>query len=115
MEDERRREIGLFRYALIRPCMDPGLSRAQRGRLVWALAEREHVGPGGRLVRISRATLDRWIRDYRRGGFEALVPKPPVVAPRTPAPVLELAFALKRGAAGADRGAGAGDHARGCW
>ena len=46
VEDERRREIGLFRYALIRPAVEPGLSKAERGRLVRALAEGEHLGPG---------------------------------------------------------------------
>ena len=95
MDEDRRREIGLFRYALVRDAADPGLSKAERGRLVRALAEREHVGPDGRLVRVARGTADRWIRDYRRGGFEALVPRPRVVAPRTPADVLELAFQLK--------------------
>ena len=96
MGEEGRREIGLFRYALIRDAADPGLSKAERGRLVRALADREHVGPDGRLVRVARGTLDEWIRAYRRGGFEALVPQPRVVAPRTPAEVLELAFSLKR-------------------
>ena len=96
MDENRRREIGLFRYALIRDAADPGLSKAERGRLVRALAEREHVGPDGRLVRVARPTADRWIRDYRRGGFEALLPRRRVVLPRTPAEVLELAFALKR-------------------
>ena len=96
MDEDRRREVGLFRYALIRDAADPAFSKAERGRLVRALADREHVGPGGRLVRVARGTLDEWIRDYRRGGFEALVSRPRVVAPRTPAEVLELAFALKR-------------------
>src|SRR5919197_3063006 len=96
MGEDRRREIGLFRYALIRDAADSGLSKAERGRLVRALAEREHVGPDGRLVRVARGTLDEWIRAYRRGGFEALVPRPRVVAPRTPAELLELAFQLKR-------------------
>jgi putative transposase len=94
--EEGRREIGLFRYALIRDAADPGLSKAERGRLVRALADREHVGPNGRLVRVARGTLDEWIRAYRRGGFQALVPKPRVVEPRTPAGLLELAFQLKR-------------------
>ena len=96
MEDERRREIGLFRYALVRPCVDPGLSKAERGRLVRALAAGEHLGPDGRLVRVGCSTLGDWIRAYREGGFEALVPKLRVVAPRTPPGVLELAFALER-------------------
>src|SRR5450432_4408208 len=95
MDENRRREIGLFRYALIRDAADPGLSKAQRGRLLRALADREHVGPDGRLVRVSRTTLGRWVRAYRRGGFDALVPRPKVVPVRTPAETLELAFALK--------------------
>jgi putative transposase len=96
MEEERRRDVGLFRYALIRDAADPALSKAERGRLVRALAEREHVGPDGRLVRVARGTLDEWIRAYRRGGFEALMPMVRVVAPRTSAVVLERAFAIKR-------------------
>ena len=96
MGEDRRREIGLFRYALVRDAADAVLSKAERGRLVRAVSEREHVDPDGRLVRISRTTLDRWIRAYRHGGFEALVPRPAVVEPRTSAGKLELAFALKR-------------------
>jgi putative transposase len=96
VDEDRRREVGLFRYALVRDAADPGLSKAERGRLVRALADREHVGPDGRLVRVARGTLDEWIRAYRRGGFEALVPRPRVVVPRTPAEMLELAFRLKR-------------------
>src|SRR5450755_402758 len=96
MNEDRRREIGLFRYALIRDAADAGLSKAERGRLVRALADREHVGPDGRLVRVSRTTLGRWIRTYRHGGFEALVPQPRVVPLRTSGEMLELAFALKR-------------------
>jgi putative transposase len=96
MDARGRREIGLFRYALIRDAADAGLSKAERGRLVRAIADREHVGPDGRIVRISRTTLGRWIRAYRHGGFEALVPQPRVVPLRTPAGMLELAFALKR-------------------
>ena len=93
---DRRREVGLFRYALIRDVADPGLSKAERGRLVRAVAEREQVGPDGRLVRVARGTLDRWIRAYRHGGFEALVPQPRVVPLRTPAELLDRAFQLKR-------------------
>jgi putative transposase len=96
VDENGRRELGLFRYALIRDAADGALSKAERGRRVRALAEREHVAPDGRLVWVARGTLDRWIRAYRHGGFEALVPRPRVVAPRTPAETLELAFQLKR-------------------
>jgi putative transposase len=93
---ERARAAGLFRYSLIREAADKKLSTKQRGRLVRALAEREHEGPFGQPVRVSRATIDRWLRDWRRGGFDALVPTPRRVSPRTPADVLELAVALKK-------------------
>ena len=93
---ERARDIGLFRYALIRPAADPALTTRQRGPLVRELAAGEHVGPFGDRVRISRVTLDRWVRAWRTGGFDALVPSTRHAEPRTPASVLELAAALKR-------------------
>jgi putative transposase len=93
---ERARAVGLFRYSLIREAADPRLSTKQRGRVVRALADRDHQGPSGQPVRVSRATIDRWIRDWRRGGFDALVPPARRVGPRTPAEVLELAVAVKR-------------------
>jgi putative transposase len=60
------------------------------------LAGREHPGPFGAPVRVSRQSLDRWILAWRRGGFDALLPAPRQVTARTPAEVLDLAAALKR-------------------
>ena len=100
LEEHKRRDraaaIGLFRYQLICPALDEGLSTKQRGRLVREIAGRTHTDPFGNQVRISRETLDRWIRRYRAGGFEALVPTPRRLAARTDAQVLELAASLKR-------------------
>ena len=93
---QRAQEIGLFRYALIRPVADPALTTRQRGPLVRQLAEQDHLGPFGDRVRVSRVTLDRWIRAWRTGGFDALVPSVRHGEPHTPALVLELAAALKR-------------------
>jgi putative transposase len=93
---ERARAIGLFRYQLIREAADPELSSKARGRMVRAIAAAEHTDPFGRRVRISRDTLDRWIRAWRAGGFDALVPCPRQSAPRLPAEIIELAVGLKR-------------------
>ncbi len=41
-------------------------------------------------------TLDRWIRVYRRGGFQALLPRQRGCKPRTDADLLALAGELKR-------------------
>lgn len=96
MEDVRRREIALFRYALIRQAADADLSPAERGRLVRDLAARDHVGPDGARVRVGRSTLDRWIVAYRTGGFDALVPAVRSRGPVTPVEILDLAVRLKR-------------------
>lgn len=99
-EEAKRRERGqavaLFRYQLICPALDPGLSTKARGRLVREIAAREHTDPFGTRVRYSRDTLDRWVRRYRAGGFDELIPSPRCVAPRTDTATLELAAALKR-------------------
>lgn len=93
---ERARQIGLFRYMLIREAADPSLSGRERGRLVRALAAVPHTDPHGRTVRITRWTLDRWISEWRRAGFDALVPSPRQSVPRTPPEVFEVATALKK-------------------
>lgn len=93
---ERARRIGLFRYMVIREAADPTLSGRQRGKLVRALAAMTHTDPDGRSIRVSRWTLDRWISEWQRAGFDALVPSPRQSQPRTPAEVLELASALKK-------------------
>ena len=100
LEEQKRREraqaIGLFRYQLICPALDEGLSSKQRGKLVREIAAATHTDPFGNQIQVSRETLDRWIRRYRAGGFEALVPAPRRLAARTDAQVLELAASLKR-------------------
>lgn len=93
---ERARAIGLFRYQLIREVADPALSSQARGRLVRQIAAKQYLDPSGRAVRISRDTLDRWIRAWRAGGFDALVPSPRQSSPRLPVEVIETAIALKR-------------------
>ena len=106
-EDEKRRAraqaVGLFRYQLICPALDAGLSRKARGRLVREIASREHTDPFGTPVRYSRDTLDRWIRRYRAGGFAELVPSARTCVLRTDTAVLEMAAALKREPADGDR------------
>src|SRR5215218_5662814 len=94
--DDRRQAIALFRYSLIREAADPALGTRERGALVRALAERDHLGATGARVRVSRNTLDRWIRAWRVGGFDALLPDPRVGRPRVAAELLELAVTLKR-------------------
>jgi putative transposase len=93
---QRAEQVALFRYQLIREAADPGLTVRQRGRLVREIAGAEHAGPFGEPVTVSRATVDRWIRAWRSGGFAALAPPARQVTLRTDPEVLELAAGLKR-------------------
>jgi len=98
--DDRHRDVALFRYSLIREAADPALTKAQRGQLVRALADRDHTGPSGERVRVARNTLDRWIRNWRSGGYEALVPASRCAEAKTPVAMLDLAVKLKHEAPG---------------
>lgn len=93
---DRRRDVALFRYSLIREAADPALSSRERGQLVRHLAGREHVMPDGSRVRVGRSTLDRWIQRWRTGGFDALIDPPRQTEPGTSPAVVELALKLKR-------------------
>ena len=92
----RAQQVALFRYQLICPALEAGLSTKARGRVVRAIAARVHQGPFGGQHRYSRDSLDRWIRRYRVGGFDALTPSLRQPGTRIDTGVLELAVALKR-------------------
>lgn len=94
--NEAQRDIALFRYSLIREAADESLTVRQRGRLVRELAGRDHIGPNGRHVRVARGTMDRWIRAYRCGGFDALAPTSRTGEPVTEKRLLDMAEAFKR-------------------
>ena len=83
--DDRRRDVALFRYSLIREAADPAVTHAARGLLVRELAEGEHQGPGGERIRVGRSSLDRWIRAWQAGGFDALFPQARSAVPFTAA------------------------------
>jgi putative transposase len=73
--DPNRQAIGLFRYGLIAEFLQQ--PKDQRG-LYAALRQKaaaEYAIPGSTRTRVAAETLRHWIKDYRRGGFEALLPK----------------------------------------
>ena len=97
---DKRQAIGLFRYSLIRELADPGLSPRQRGEMIRALAEADHASADSRRVKVAAVTLRRWLRAWRKGGYEALLPGIRRQPNRIPAELLEAAVALKQEAPG---------------
>lgn len=77
MDDEERRvEVALFRYGCIGELLQRKLPRGEQARILERLAAQEWEAPGGEKVRLSVSTLKSWLARYRKGGFEALKPKP---------------------------------------
>lgn len=94
MHDWRETEA-LWRYGVIRDAVDERLTHRQRGLVVRELAAGMHGHPGGQRRELSRSTVDRWVRAYRHGGFDALKPIERKGVPRTAAGLLEQAVALR--------------------
>lgn len=75
-EKKRVEEVALFRYGLLGdvlhlPSGDKGLYR-----LLEQKAEAEYVIPGSSRNRVAVETLRDWLKGYRKGGFDALKPRP---------------------------------------
>jgi putative transposase len=73
--DERRREIALFRYGVIADLVH--LEPHHRGlyALLTKKAEQDFTIPGSLRRHVAPETMRGWLRAYRHGGFDALVPR----------------------------------------
>jgi putative transposase len=70
-----RQALALFRYGLIAEFIQlPAGSRGLYARLR-EKARTDYTIPGSHRTRVAPETLRHWLKDYRRGGFDALLPK----------------------------------------
>lgn len=75
MNEHERQALALFRYGLIAEFVQlPAGSRGLYARLR-DKANADFVIPGTTRTRVAPETLRHWLKDYRRGGFEALKPQ----------------------------------------
>ena len=73
-EHGQSEKVALHRFGVIAEATNERLTPAMRGAIVREIAERTHHHPDGDERRYSRASIDRWIRAYRKGGLAALAP-----------------------------------------
>ncbi len=73
--DDQRRDVALFRYGVIADLVH--LEPNHRGlyALLTKKAEQEYTIPGSLRRHVAAETMRGWLRSYRRGGFDALVPR----------------------------------------
>ena len=75
MTQEKKHDIALMRYSIIAPIVTglkedyPSLDAFYRDA-----GERGVVSPDGSVKHFSPATIERWYRHYKKGGFDALIP-----------------------------------------
>ena len=97
-DDDLRQQIALFRYTLIADLAHLPVGTPGTGATMRAKAEKTYTIPGTTRTRVAAETMRHWINDYRRGGFEALYPKPRTdrgKPRRLPAEVAERLITLK--------------------
>ncbi len=97
--EARRRQVALFRFAIISDLDIEALPRGQRSARLAELATRPYRAPDGRERHVSLRTLWTWWSTYRRDGLDGLLPRhrrdrgmSRAVTPE----LLEAAIALRR-------------------
>jgi transposase InsO family protein len=96
--DRLRQAVALFRYGVIADMTQLPLQHRGLYKLLREKAEREYNIPGSLRRRVAAETIRGWLRAYRRGGFDALVPRLRADQGSTrsiPAPVVDLLCQLK--------------------
>jgi putative transposase len=90
--------VALFRFTVISEAANARLGARERGHVVRTLAARAHRHPDGSWVRLTRGTIDRWLRQYREGGLDGLRPekRSDSGAVRRHPELIDLAAALRK-------------------
>jgi len=73
--DAHRREVALFRYGVIADLVHLPPNHRGLYALLRKKAELDHTIPGSLRRHVAAETIRGWLRDYRRGGFDALSPR----------------------------------------
>jgi len=80
MTNEEREAVALFRYGLIAPILN---NHCDRKIYLQEVCAQKHNVPYYGLKEFSLSTVERWLSEYRKWGFESLKPKPRVDKGRT--------------------------------
>jgi putative transposase len=75
-DDDHRQAVALFRYGVIADLVHLPPGSAGITERLRTKASKDYVIPGSRRTRVAVETIRDWLKRYRRGGFDALLPKP---------------------------------------
>lgn len=76
MDQEKQHDIALMRYSVISPVIS-GLPETYSSLEAFYrdASKKGTFAPDGTLKHFAPATIERWYRNYRSGGFDALIPQ----------------------------------------
>jgi len=74
MNDDRKREVALFRLAVLGALIHTELRRGSLRRALTCKAQQAWVFPDGKTRRLAARTIQSWLYAYRSGGFDGLLP-----------------------------------------
>jgi transposase InsO family protein len=97
-DTQPRQDLALFRYGLIADLVQLPAGSAGLYARIREKAARHHTIPGTTRTRVAAETIRDWLKRYRAGGFDALLPRPRSDRGHSralPAAVVELLCALK--------------------
>jgi len=98
VEEQQAVEIANFRYRLIAPIVSrQNLPPGQIQAMITEAAQKTYAIPYSNRTKVSIRSIERYLQDYRTGGFEALKPKTRSGRKsRIPEEYLKLAAVLKK-------------------
>ena len=99
MDEKQRQEIANFRYGLIAPIVTRTLNSGEQAAMLREIAGHTYDIPHSDTQKVSLRTLERYLKSYREGGWDALLPsvRADKLQCKQIAPdVLEKAIALKQ-------------------
>ena len=76
MNDETRQQIALFRYGIIAPLISGVYDEHKSLKEFFSHAsQRTYTNPRGEDTKVSESSIERWYYNYKKDGFEALLPQ----------------------------------------
>lgn len=74
-KNQLNKDIALFRYSIISPLLTHAENFSSNDVFFTLASMKEYVHPNGKRVFIASGTIERWFYNYKKYGFEGLVPK----------------------------------------
>lgn len=75
-DNKRREQVALFRYGVIGDLVHRATGSKGLYELLRQKAEQSYVIPDSNRTKLAVETIRDWLKDYRKGGYDALLPKP---------------------------------------